>query len=238
MAIELKILCAGAVQGLVKVVQQEFAAETGASVAGRFGAVGAMREALMAGEPCDLMIVTDLMIDALVRSGELEGDSHRLVGRVHTGIAVRAGEPRPDISSTDALRAALRSAEGLYFPDPERSTAGIHFAGVLRRLGLYEGLQPRFRAFPNGAAAMRELAASRGRYLIGCTQITEINYTEGVALVGALSGEFELSTDYAAAVGGRAAQPELGRRFIDLLAGERHAQLRQAGGFEPAINRP
>ena len=234
-AIELKFLCAGAAQGLVRALQEEFAADTGATLSGRFGAVGAMREALMVGERCDLMIVTDSMIDALVGTGQLDGRSRQPLGRVRTGVAVRTGEAPPDIAGADALRASLQTAEGLYFPDPVRSTAGIHFAGVMRKLGIHDALQARFHTFPNGASAMRELAASHEPRLVGCTQITEINYTEGVSLVGALPDEFELSTVYTAAVGAKAVHPALARRFIDLLAGARHAGLRRAGGFE-ALN--
>ena len=231
---QLKILCAGAARGLVKALQESFASATGAAVCGRFGAVGAMKEALMAGEPCDLMIVSDAMVDELAGSGHLDAASRRPLGRVRTGVAVREGEARPDIGSAQALRATLLAAAGLYFPDPVRSTAGIHFAGVLRTLGIHDDLAGRFHTYPNGATAMRELAASRGPGLIGCTQVTEINYTDGVVLVGALPREFELSTVYTAAVGANAARPDLAGRFIALLAGEQHAELRRAGGFEAA----
>ncbi|MGE0313522.1 MAG: molybdate ABC transporter substrate-binding protein [Lautropia sp.] len=231
-AIELKILCAGAAQGLVKALQPAFTQASGAGVSGRFGAVGAMKEALLAGEPCDLMIVTDAMIDTLVDSGALDGASRRPLGRVRTGVAVREGEPRPDISNADALRAALLLADGIYFPDPERATAGIHFAGVMKQLGVHDALQARFRTFPNGATAMAELARTDAPRLIGCTQVTEINYTAGVTLVGALPDAFELATVYTAAVSARAAHPALAARFVDLLAGAQHAGLRAAGGFE------
>jgi molybdate transport system substrate-binding protein len=232
-ATRLEILCAGAVQGLVKALQHAFAAETGAVVSGRFGAVGAMKEALMAGAPCDLIIVSDAMVGALTDSGLLDKGSRRPLGRVRTGVAVRAGEVPPEIGSADALRTALVSAAGLYFPDPVRSTAGIHFAGVMRKLGIHDDLAGRFHTFPNGATAMRELAQCRAPGLIGCTQITEINYTDGVDLVGGLPSEFDLSTVYTAAVAAKAALPALAGRFIAMLAGEEHAALRRAGGFEP-----
>ena len=232
MANELKILCAGAAQGLVKAVQPEFTAQTGAGISGRFGAVGAMKEALVGGEPCDLMIVTDTMIGALAEEGRLAEESRRPLGRVRTGIAVRSGKPRPDIRDADSLKAALLSAQGIYFPDPERATAGIHFANVMRKLGIHAQLEQRFRTFPNGATAMRELASSQQPGLIGCTQVTEINYTDGVDLVGALPDEFELSTVYSAAVAASTANAELAKRFIEMLAGEQSAALRRSGGFE------
>jgi len=67
---------------------------------------------------------------------------------------------------------------------------------------------------------------------IGCTQITEILYTEGVRLVGALPAEFELATVYAAAPTIRAADSMLSRRFIELLAGPASRLVREQGGFD------
>ena len=79
---------------------------------------------------------------------------------------------------------------------------------------------------------MRELAASTDDVPIGCTQVTEILYTEGVRLAGMLPREFELATGYSAAVATRSGDGERARRFIALLAGEASRELRRAGGFE------
>ena len=227
----LNILCAGAVQGVVKALQARFELGTGATLQMRFGAVGVMKEALLAGEPCDVMIVTDAMVVALQSAGDLGTQPRAPLGRVRTGVAVRSGETLPAIATPDQLRAALRAASALYFPDPQRSTAGIHFASVLAQLGIAGELAARSRTFPNGATAMRELAAS-GPGAIGCTQITEIMYTPGIALVGPLPDAFELATVYAAAVAARAAQPALAQRFIALLAGPATREMRAEGGFE------
>ena len=228
----LNLLCAGAAQGLVKALQERFEADAGASIQGRFGAVGAMQEALLADEPCDLMLVTEKMIDALAAAGRVRGDSRVALGRVRTGIAVRQGEPRPAVDTPEGLKAALLDAQAIYFPDPQRATAGIHFAAVMRELGIHERVQPRFRTFASGAISMREMVGQAAPRSIGCTQITEINYTEGVELVGALPLRFELATVYSAAVASRAAQPDLALRFITLLAGPDSQALRRAGGFE------
>ena len=228
----LELLCAGAAQGLVKALQERFFADTGAAVNARFGAVGAIKELLLAGEPCDVMVATEAMIDSLAAEGRLQAATCKPLGRVRTGLAVRRGEPRPDVSTPEALKAALLAADAIYFPDPVRATAGIHFANVMRELGIHDELQPRFRNFPNGATSMRELAASGATRQIGCTQITEINYTEGIALLGALPDRFELATVYTAATSARAMQPELATRFITLLAGPDSLALRSAGGFE------
>lgn len=232
----LHMLCAGAAQGLVKALQAQFLADTGATVQARFGAVGAMRQALLAGEPCDLMLVTETMVEGLVAEGRLQGDvrggTRAAIGRVRTGIAVQAGAPRPDVSTPEALKAALLASTAIYFPDAVRATAGIHFAKVMTALGIHDTLLPRFRTYPAGAIAMREMAIAIGPGLIGCTQVTEINYTEGVDLVGVLPSRFELSTVYTVAASATAAEPALAQRFIELLSGARSLALRAAGGFE------
>ena len=225
------ILCAGAVQGIVKALQARFERETGATLQMRFGAVGAMKEALLAGEPCDVMIVTDAMVVALQSAGDLGIMPRAPLGRVRTGIAVRSGEALPGIASPEQLKAALLAASAVYFPDPQRATAGIHFASVLAQLRIADDLAARSRTFPNGATAMRELAAS-GPGAIGCTQITEILYTPGIALVGPLPDAFELATVYTAAHAAHAAQAMLAQRFIDLLAGPATRAMRAEGGFE------
>jgi molybdate transport system substrate-binding protein len=231
MTMTLNFLCAGAAQGLVKSLQDRFGAATGATLQGRFGAVGAMKEALLAGEPCDVMVVTAAMIDTLCADGQLDAASRAPLGRVLTGIAVRDGTPKPGVETPAALKAALLAADTIYFPDPVRATAGIHFANVMRELGVHDELQPRFRTFPAGAIAMRELAASTSPNPIGCTQVTEINYTPGVQLVGALPPAFELATVYTAAVATHAADPALAARFVALLSGAESQALRRDGGF-------
>ena len=232
MSATLHLLCAGAAQGLVKALAPRLLAEAGAEVDGRFGAVGAMKDALLAGEPCDLMIVTDQMIGELVAAGALRADGGAALGRVRTGIAVRSGAAKPDVSTPAALKAALLGADAIYFPDAVKSTAGIHFAAVMRELGIHDVLQPRFRTYPNGATAMREMAAHDAPRLIGCTQVTEINYSAGVDLVAPLPARFELATVYAAALSARAAEPALAARFLAMLTGAQARGLRAAGGFE------
>jgi molybdate transport system substrate-binding protein len=229
---KLHILSGGAAQGAVGALAPKFAAETGYEIAGSFGAVGAMKEKLLAGEPADFMILTRKLIDELAAGGRIEPESRADLGRVRTGIAVKQGAPLPDVSDADGLRAALLAADTVYFPDPRRATAGIHFAKVLDALGVRGEIASRLRPYPNGATAMREMAKAAQARPLGCTQITEIICTPGVALVAPLPAEFELATVYTAGVCRGAASPEAARRFVALLTGDDSRELRQRAGFE------
>jgi molybdate transport system substrate-binding protein len=211
-----------------------FEAAHGARIEGAFGAVGAMRERMVAGAPCDVVVLTAALIDALARQNEVRADTIMPLGTVRTGIAVPAGDAHPDVHDDAPLAAALRAASVIHFPDPVRATAGIHFMRVLERLGLAGALAPRLRPFANGAEAMAALAPLRGQQAIGCTQVTEILATPGVALVAPLPPTLELATVYVAAVSAAAARPSLAVAFVQRLAGPEAAATRAAGGFEPA----
>jgi molybdate transport system substrate-binding protein len=191
-----------------------------------------MKEALLAGEPCDVMILSDALIHTLVVAGRLRGDARVALGRVRTGIAVPTGRPHPDVASPDALRRALQAADAVYFPDPQRATAGIHFARVLASLGIAESLQERLITHPNGATAMAAMARSGLPGAIGCTQVTEILHTPGVELVAVLPAQFELATVYTAALSAQAADAALATRWLQTLAAAEHRALRESLGFE------
>ncbi|RYX96468.1 MAG: ABC transporter substrate-binding protein [Comamonadaceae bacterium] len=229
---QLHLLSGGAAKGLVTALGERFAAQSGCDIQGTFGAVGMMKDALLSGEPCDVLILTQALVAQLTDSGDLVRGSARPLGVVKTGVAVKDGEPVPAVDSADALKAVLLGAKGIYFPDPVKATAGIHFMKVLRSLGIESQLSERLRPFPNGATAMREMAQCDEAGLVGCTQVTEILYTPGVTLAGHLPKEFELATVYTAAVCSKAKQPALAAELISLMAGPEAAALRRSGGFE------
>ena len=229
----MKVLSGGAAAAVVKAVAAEFERATGTSIDGTFNAVGVMRDELLAGAACDLLILTQPLIAQLTASGHVVAGSAQSLGLVRTGVAVPAGASHPAIGNRDELASALRSASAIYFPDPDRATAGIHFMNVLKALGLDQQLAPALRRFPNGATTMGELAkCSADARAIGCTQITEINYTDGVELAGALPPEYELATDYTLGVCTHAQHPEHARLLAQLLTGPTSEDVRRRGGFE------
>ena len=228
----LELMGGGAAQGLVGRLTAQFQAHHAGGIAATFGAVGMMKDRLLAGAPCDVLILTEALIAQLTASGEVEPGSAQAVGVVKTGMAVKTGALAVDVSSPAALKTAFLAASGVYIPDPFKSTAGIHIMQVLRQLELETALADRLHAFPNGATAMKAMADSRDMGAIGCTQITEILMTEGITLAAPLPQVFELATVYTAAVCTRATQAQAAKALIDLLAGASAAPLRLACGFE------
>ncbi|VIO76597.1 Aconitate isomerase [Bradyrhizobium ivorense] len=227
----LNILSGGAAQGLVGSLAPALKAETGFDIAGEFGAVGAMAEKLRAGAPADIVILTAALIGILADEGLVERSSIADIGRVATALAVRAGDPLVRAEDAASLRSTLLAADAIFVPDTKASTAGIHVAKVLARLGIESDVAERLKVFPNGTTAMRHLADSDARRPIGCTQSTEIISNSGVVLSGALPPGFELATMYTAAIATRASAVSQAQRLIESLTSSGAAELRSRAGF-------
>jgi molybdate transport system substrate-binding protein len=227
----LKILSGGAAHGLVASLEARFKAMTGLDITGEFGAVGAMADKLRAGTQADIVVLTAAMIATLARESLVVGASAADIGLVETAVAIRAGDPQVAVRDTAELRQAFLAADAIFVPDTTASTAGIHVAKVLRQLGIADEVAVRLKIFPNGATAMRNLAASTAAKPIGCTQSTEIIGTSGVVLSGSLPRGCELSTVYTAAVATQAADAKHAKILIDLLAGAKQRELRSRAGF-------
>jgi molybdate transport system substrate-binding protein len=227
----LNILSGGAAQGLIASLAAKFKASTGLDIEGEFGAVGAMADKLRSGTPTDIVVLTAALIAKLAAENLVVAASIRDIGLVETAMAVRAGDPKVSVSDAAALRAAFLAADAIFVPDTKVSTAGIHVAKVLQQLGIVAEVAGRLKIYPNGATAMRHLAASDAARPVGCTQSTEIIITEGVMLSGSLPKGCELSTMYTAAAATRAKNAEHAQSLIDLLIGADQHELRERAGF-------
>jgi molybdate transport system substrate-binding protein len=227
----LRILSGGAANGLVTRLQAAFEKKHDCRIEGTYGAVGAMKDKLLGGAPCDLLILTQALIDDLGTQGKAQPGTAKPLGVVKTGVALKEKHAPVSVSSPQKLQALLQAAPEIYFPDPAKATAGIHFYKVLQGLGLADDAS-RLKTYPNGATAMAALAQSSQPDAVGCTQVTEILITQGVRLVGVLPPPLELATTYTGAVASAAQEPELAQALLDALTAAEAAETRAKCGFE------
>ena len=228
----LNIFCAGAAQAVVTEMAGKFQRDSGNFVAANFGAVGAMKARVVAGEAADVIVLTGALIDELIQQGLVVAGSRVDLGKVGTGVAVRAGTPMPDVSDTRVLRGNLLAANRILFPDPAVATAGKVVMSALDKLGITDQVKPRLHLFPNGYAAMSDLAQSDGLLEMGITQITEIVANKGVKLVGPLPAEVQNIAVYSAGLAARSAHPERAKELIRRLTGFNAQPLLSSAGFD------
>jgi molybdate transport system substrate-binding protein len=230
----LAILSGGAAQGLVGSLAPIFKARTAFDIGGEYGAVGVMADQLRNGTPADIVILTAALVAKLAEEKLVAPATIADIGVVETALAVRAGDPPVVVKDETSLRETLLASDAIFVPDIETSTAGIHVAKILAKLGISDEVAGRLNIHPNGATAMKHLAASNAKRPIGCTQATEIISTSGVVLSGSLPPGCELATTYTAAVMTRAAHAAQAQELIDLLRGADQDETRRRAGFTKA----
>jgi molybdate transport system substrate-binding protein len=227
---EIRVLSAAAVQVPLTEVIERFEHATGHKVSVEYSTAGGVDTKVKDGRKADLVISDLKRIEALSASGFLPKVEPRTLGVVQIGVAVRAGAPRPDLSSVAAFKNSLLKASSIAYGDPPRgSTTGIHFAKQLEKMGIAEAVNAKALLSANGLEVMK--AVAEGKAELGITQISEILHVAPKTLVGPLPNELQLKTSYAAIPGG-GAQKEAALELINALTADHGRERFRHAGFD------
>ena len=129
------VLSGGAAAAVVQGVQAEFEQATRSRIQGTFSSVVMMRDKLLGGAPCDVVILTKPLIEQLIASGHVVPGSERSLGLAKTGVAARSASPHPSVSTPAELHAAPCPAPGTHFPHPDTAPPGLPFLTAPTPLG-------------------------------------------------------------------------------------------------------
>jgi molybdate transport system substrate-binding protein len=184
------------------------------------------------GEPVDVVLLPAAAMDQLIEDGKVLADSRVDLARSGIGMAVRAGAPRPDIGSVEALKRALLDARSIAFSS---SVSGLYLSDELfPRLGIAEQVKDKSRRIERERVGA---VVARGDAEIGFQQISELLPIEGIDYVGPLPPEVQRVTVFSAGVAAHARSPEAARALIRLLASPEGARVMAKGGLEPIVAR-
>lgn len=207
----------------------QFERATGTRVATSFDPALVMLKRIDAGETADLAVLGQAAVDALAASRKIIPESRRTLARCGVGVGVRAGAPKPDVSSTAALKAALLAAKSI--AHTTSGASGIHFSGVVERLGIAD--EVRAKAVTNQGGLIGELVA-RGEAELAIQQIPELLAVPGVELVGPLPQELQSISVVTAGIFAGTQHAAAARSLIDFLATPPAMRVFRAKGLEPA----
>ena len=177
------------------------------------GAADSIPTRLARGERADVVIVSAQALDALIAAGEVEGGTRRDLVQSRIGMAVRAGAPKPDISSVDALVRTLRAAKSIAY---SASVSGTYLATELfPRLGLAEEIAAKGRRIESERVGA---VVARGDAEIGFQQISELVTIDGIDYVGPLPDEVQRVSTFSAGIATGAASAAAARELVAFLA--------------------
>jgi molybdate transport system substrate-binding protein len=151
------------------------------------------------GDTADVVVLSRAGIDALQNLNKLVAGSDVTLASSGVGIAVKAGAPRPDISTPEALKRTLLAAKSIAYSEPSAGGAsGVYFAKLLERMGIAEQMKPKTKYPPPGGFSANLLMT--GEAELAVQQKPELLHVAGAEIVGLLPGDLNVVTEFAAAI--------------------------------------
>jgi molybdate transport system substrate-binding protein len=234
---ELKVVTSGGFTAAYLELVPQYEASTHNKLATDFGpSMGTTHNAipirLERGEAIDVVIMAAPALDDLIKQGKVRAGSRVDLVQSLIGMAVKAGAPRPDISTVDALKRTLLAAKSIAYSD---SASGVYLSTELfPKLGIADqikGKSKKIEADPVGGVV------ATGEFEIGFQQISELRPVKGIDIVGPLPPGAQRVTVFAAGIPATATHPEAAKALIEWLASPvAHAAIEKSG-LEPAKSR-
>lgn len=229
---EIRVMTSGGFTAAYRELAPQFEKATGNTVLTAFGAsMGGAPDSIPSrlnrNEPVDVVILASAALDDLIRRGKVTAEGRVDLVRSSIGMAVRAGAPRPDISSLDALKQTLLAARSIAYSD---SASGVYLSTELfPRLALADQITAKTKK----TTGMVGEAVARGDAEIGFQQVSELLSVKGIDFVGLLPPEVQRITVFSAGIAVNATNPAGARALIQFLASESAIRAILRTGLEP-----
>ena len=182
-----------------------------------------------AGEAFDVVVLAGNVIDDLTEAGRVVAGSRTDLVRSGVAIAVRAGAPRIDIGSEDAVKRAVAGAPSLSY---STGPSGVHLAKLFERWGIADAIKDRIVQAPPGVPVGTLVAD--GKVALGFQQLSELIHLPGIDVLGPLPPAIQTVTTFAAGLASTSTQPDAVRALLRFMASPAAAGPKLANGMEPA----
>jgi molybdate transport system substrate-binding protein len=232
-AAEIKVLSSGNMIPIMKPLVAGFERETGHKLVVNYGSAGQVTKRLQAGEVVDVAIVQRSVINDLAKQGRITAGSIVDIASSSLAVIVRAGTPKPDMSSVDAIRKSLLAAESIAYSNP--ASGGLssnHFASLVERLGISEQLKSKTILLPPPGAGVSDLVG-KGGAAIGVVQVSDAFGKPSVQFVRPLAKELQVRFVVAAGIVIGAREPDAAKALVAFLSSPAAAEAIRSKGMEP-----
>ena len=225
---EIKIFTTRSIATVLDKIGPEFERTTGHRLIVTTDIAIRMVRRIQAGEPFDFLVAAPGQIDGLIKEGKIVAETRTNLTRSGIGVQVRAGAPKPDISSVEAFKRALLDAKSIAYLKEGQS--GVYLAGMIERLGIAEAIKAKVTRPETDIVS--ELVA-KGEVELGMVVITQILTTPGVELVGPLPPEIQSYITFTAGVSTNSSVPGAARDLLKFLTGPSAIPVIKSQGMEP-----
>jgi molybdate transport system substrate-binding protein len=235
---EVTLIAPGGIRAPIEKLIPGFEKKSGYKVNATFGSGGGTKKQVIQGDVFDVPIVQPPLPEVIASGNVVESTATPLAS-VAVGVAVKKGAPKPDISSTEAVKKMLLSAKSIVCPDAATgAAAGVSINEMLKRLGIDDQIEPKLTrpkgAGPGGAGggAVVSSMVGKGEVEIGMTFISEMN-DPGIDIVGPLPREVIPWTPLVGYVSTHAKNPEAAKALLKYLSSSEAAVVYKSLGMQP-----
>jgi molybdate transport system substrate-binding protein len=231
-AAELKVYSTIGVQGAVEQLVPQFEKASGHKLAITWGTAAMLVKRIEGGEAADVVILTRGGIDALAKEGKVMPGTEVTLASSGIAVAVKAGAPKPNISTPEALKQALLNAKFIAYSDPAAGGAsGVYFAKLLERMGIADQMKAKTKYPPPGGNSASLLITGEAELAI--QQTPEVMYVAGAEVIGQLPGDLNNVTVFAAGIGVDSKNTNAAKALISMLHSPEAAAVFRAKGLDP-----
>jgi molybdate transport system substrate-binding protein len=225
---EIKVLSTQATEEAYRELVPQFEKATGHKVTTVFTGTLNANKRLADGETYDLLIMASDAIDGHLKSGKLAAGSRVDLAKSGVALGVKAGAPKPDIGSVEALKKTVLATKSIgYATGP----SGIYIVSLFEKLGLTEAVKPKLKQTTSGVFVGTLIAS--GEAEIGFQQVSELVHFPGVDYVGPLPAEVQRTTTFSSGVIAGAVQADAAKALAAFISAPAAAQAYKKRGMEP-----
>ena len=193
------------------------------------GGVDAAQRVQAGAEAFDLVFLASNAIDKLQAAGRVVADSKVDLMLSSTAVAVPAGAAKPDISSEDAVRAAVLAAASIGY---STGPSGVALQKLFERWGIAEQIQSRIVQAKPGVPVGSMVAS--GEVALGFQQLSELIHVTGIEIVGALPEAIAIDTVFSAGLVTGSTHADAAQQLLAFMASPKAADAKRKQGMEPA----
>jgi molybdate transport system substrate-binding protein len=224
-AAEIRLLASAAVKEVLLDLAPAFEKSSGHKVTAIWAGTEAITRRISGGEVVDVVLIAAPNIDKLISEGRLVAGSRADVAKSGVGVAVRAGLPKPDISSGEAVKKAVLEAKSVAYSS---GPSGFYVADLFKRMGIADQIKDKVKQTPSGVQVGEVLA--RGDADLGFQQVSELLHVKGIHYLGPLPADIQHITVFSAGLHTAAPSPDAARALVKFItAPEAGPSIRKTG---------
>jgi molybdate transport system substrate-binding protein len=228
-ATPLKLLSSMATRELLNELAREYQRQTQQAVEAEAAGGVDVAKRVRAGEAVDVVVLSSTAIDSLIAAGSLLPDSRVDLVESGVSVAVRAGAPRPDVGSEEAVKRAVRAAKTLSY---STGPSGVYLEKLFERWGILPEIRGRIVVPPPGTPVGSLVAA--GQVELGFQQLSELMTLPGIDVLGPLPPDIQTLTIFSGGISAGCTQSPAARALLDYFKSPAVAPLKRRFGMEPA----